>query len=86
MTLGSYNSVHYTTLNLENFLRCKGSTNENNPNSLDIVLLKLWMLKHFENKEFELLNIFIEYLICNCVLHQIVTIGVNVAEVGNVGI
>ena len=59
---------------------------KNNPNSLDIVLLKLWMLKHFENKEFELLNIFIEYLICNCVLHQIVMTGVNVAEVGNVGI
>lgn len=46
---------------------------------------KLWMLKHFENKEFELLNIFIEYLICNCVLHQIVMTGVNVAEVEMLG-
>lgn len=59
---------------------------KNNPNSLDIVLLKLWMLKHFKNEEFELLNKFIEYLICNCVLYQIVMTGVNVAEVGNVGI
>lgn len=53
---------------------------------MDIVLLKLWMLKHFENEEFELLNIFVEYLIRNCVLYEIVMIGVNVAEVGNVGI
>ena len=50
---------------------------------LDIVLLKLWMLKHFEREEFELLNIFIEYLVCNCVLYKIVMTGLSVAEVGN---